>query len=90
MLLEKQREAPEQTRPEALNKVLAILAARGLLTRTTYNAAKTDIIIFGETPQDRLHRKLCQHLKPRFFMTGEPLTSINDRELRLLHRCHSG
>ena len=68
--------------PEALNKVLAILASRGFVTRTTYNAAKTDIIIFGETPQERLHRKLCEHLKPRFFMSGEPLTPVT--ELRLL------
>jgi hypothetical protein len=66
----------------ALNKTLAILVARGLLTRTTYNATKTDIIIFGETPTDRIHRKLCDHLKPQFFMNGETLTPVS--QLRLL------
>ena len=37
--------------PEALNKVLSVLAVRGLLTRTTYNAAKTDTIILAKHPK---------------------------------------
>ena len=45
------------TTPEDVNKALAILTARGLLTRTTYNASKTDIVIFGETQTSDLPEK---------------------------------
>ena len=63
--------------PEDVNKALAILTERGFLTRTTYNAAKTDVVIFGETAEERLAREINPNLAPTFVMANTVLHPTN-------------
>ena len=56
------------TSPDEVNQALAILIQRGLHTRTTYNKLKTDIVIFGESNDERLAREINPHLAPTFVM----------------------
>jgi hypothetical protein len=71
--------------PEQVNQALAILRERGLLTRTTYNAAKTDIVIFGESPEDRLAREINPNLGPKFTMGDVVIHPTNTLKLLGLH-----
>jgi hypothetical protein len=54
-----------------LNSALQILLQRGLITRTTYNRAKTTIVIFNEPDTDRMDRTLWPSLSPDCFTMGD-------------------
>ena len=62
--------------PEDVNKALVILTERGFL-RTTYNATKTDVVIFGETADERLAREINPNLSPTFVMADIVLRPRN-------------
>ena len=53
-----------------LNAALDILLKRGLITRTTYNRAKTTIVIFNEPDSDRMIRTLWPNLSLDTFTMG--------------------
>jgi hypothetical protein len=57
-----------------LNHALAILTEHGHRTRTTYNAKKTTIVIFGETTESSLHRQLWPKSFENIMMGGLVLT----------------
>ena len=56
---------------------LAILQTPSLISRTTYNTAKTRILIFGETPLYYAQTALWPHLTPRFHMGSSEITPVS-------------
>ena len=62
---------------EELERALAILQTHSLISRTTYNTAKTRILIFGETPLYYAQTALWPHLIPRFHMGSSEITPVS-------------
>ena len=66
---------------EELNSALDLLSSHALISRTTYNASKTTILVFGESPTYYATVALWPHLAPTINMGGSPITPVSNLKL---------